>query len=182
VSETTIARVYAETLLREAEKENALGAVEDGMRIVARLLSEEPGFARFLNAPQIEAHGKRSVVVQAFGGHVHPVVVDFLQLVIDKHREPLLERIATAWRALLDRRANRQMAKVTTAVEADRETMERIRVALERATGKEILLETEVDPTLLGGVVVRTGDAVMDASLRTRLAFLGKRLGSTSRG
>lgn len=182
MSETTIARVYAETLLREAEKENALAAVEEGMRVVGRLLSEEEAFARFLIAPQIDAAGKRAVVVRALAGHVHPVVVDFLQLIIDKHREPLLERIGTAWEALLDRRANRQTARVTTAVEADEETMARIRAALERATGKEILLEAEVDPALLGGVVVRTGDAVMDASLRTRLAFLGKRLGSTSRG
>jgi F-type H+-transporting ATPase subunit delta len=65
---------------------------------------------------------------------------------------------------------------VTTATPADRETLERIRRALERTTGQEIAFEERVDPSLLGGLVVRTGDLVMDASLRSRLDALRHRL------
>jgi ATP synthase F1 delta subunit len=109
--------------------------------------------------------------------HLQPgYLLRFLELVIGKHRERLLEEIVLAWTELLDVRANRQTATVTTAIPPDPETVARVHAALEKATGKTIVLEQRVDPKLLGGLVIRTGDTVIDGSLRSRLVELGRRL------
>lgn len=171
-----VARVYAETLLRTAEREELVDEVSEGLGRVARAIEESDPFRRFLAGPQIGRDDKRAVVRSAFGERVHPLVLRFLELLIERRREPLIGEVHQAWRALLDARANRRSATVTTAIPADPGTVEAIRRALERATGQEIALEERVDASLLGGLVVRTGDLVMDASLRSRLDVLRHRL------
>lgn len=173
---TTVARVYAETLLRLSERDEALDQATEGLHALDAAITADPEFAHFLKAPQITAEEKRSLLHSAFEDRLHPGVMRFLDLLVAKHREPLIPEIAAAWREILDRRASRQGATVTTAVPADPSLMERLTAALEKATGKTIALEERVDPRLLGGIVVRTGDLVMDASLKTRLAKLRHRL------
>lgn len=176
----TVARVYAETLFRSARGEDALDAVDESLRSFAGLLDARPELAAFLDAPQIDAREKRAFVRRVFEGSLHPTLLRFLDLVIGKHRETVLGEIVTAWSALLDERAGRQSATVTTAVEADDPLIDRVRRALEETTGKTIRLEREVDPSLLGGVVIRAGDTVIDGSLRTRLRTLKGRLKAAS--
>lgn len=171
-----VARVYAETLLRTAEREGIVDEVSEGLGQVARAIAASDPFRRFLAGPQIGRDDKRAVVRSAFTERVHPLVLRFLELLIERRREPLVGEVHQAWRALLDARANRRSATVTTAIPADPGTVEAIRRALERATGQEIALEERVDASLLGGLVVRTGDLAMDASLRSRLDALRHRL------
>lgn len=171
-----VARVYAETLLRTAEREELVDEVSEGLGRVARAIEASDPFRRFLAGPQIGRDDKRAVVRSAFAERVHPLVLRFMELLIERRREPLVGEVHQAWRALLDARANRRSATVTTAIPADPETVEAIRRALERATGQEIALEERVDASLLGGLVVRTGDLAMDASLRSRLDALRHRL------
>lgn len=176
----TIARVYAETLLRGAERRDALAEVEEGLAELATLLAENERFRRFLEAPQIDADAKRALVERVLGDRLHPVVIRFLSLVIDKHREGFLDRIAGALVEILDERRNRQSALVTTAASVDDAQLERIREALGRATGKTIHLDQRVDPSLLGGVVIRTEDTLIDGSVTTRLAMMRRRLESAA--
>jgi F-type H+-transporting ATPase subunit delta len=177
----TIARVYARTLLLIADREGAVESVDESVRGLSEVLDRSADLRRFLAAPQVEASDKRALARTAFGERLHPLVLRFLELVIDKHRENLLGEILSAWGELLDERANRQSATVTTAVPAGPELVDRVRGALERSTGKTIVLEERVDPTLLGGLVVRTGDTVIDGSLRSRLVTLRRRLRAAGR-
>lgn len=176
----TIARVYAEALLRGAERRDALVEVEEGLAELATLLAGNERFRRFLEAPQIDADAKRALVEGVLGDRLHPVVIRFLSLVIDKHREGFLDRISRALAEILDERRNRQSALVTTAAPVDDAQLERIREALERATGKTIHLDQRVDPSLLGGVVIRTEDTLIDGSVTTRLSMMRRRLESAA--
>ncbi|MDX1623409.1 MAG: ATP synthase F1 subunit delta, partial [Gemmatimonadota bacterium] len=146
------------------------------VRALGGLLESEERFRVFLHAPQIPAEEKRSVIEASLGEGFHPLAVRFLYLVIDKHREAFLEEIVRAWRELLDERENRQSALVTTATPVDASMLRRIRGALEKTTGKTIDLEQAVDPDLLGGVVIKTGDTVIDGSVRARLERMRRRL------
>ena len=172
----TIARIYAETLRRIAEREGAMDATDAGMTTLAAVLEREKKFARFLAGPHISAEDKKAVLARAFGERLHPALVRFLNLVVDKRREPLLGEIATAWRELLDERANRATATLATAAEIDADMRESIRAALERTTGKSIVLEHQIEPSLIGGVVLRVGDIILDGSVRRRLEILRTRL------
>ncbi len=174
----TIARVYVETLLRRAEQEGVVESVTAGLAVFTQCLEEDERFRRFLEAPQITTRQKQTVIEETTGNQVHPLVIQFLRLVIDRHREPLLPDIATTWRTILDERANQQTATITSATPIDRATVASLGQALEQATGKTIVIEEKVQPGLLGGIVVQTGDLVMDASLKTRLGNLGRRLRS----
>ncbi|HUP19351.1 MAG TPA: ATP synthase F1 subunit delta [Gemmatimonadota bacterium] len=172
----TIARVYARTLLGEAEREHALDDVDASMAAMVAALGASPKLKRFLEGPQIEPADKKALLEQVFAEQVHPLALRFVFLVIDKHRETLLEEIVAAWDALLDERAGRQSATVTAATPLGDDVLERLKGALERRTGMTIRLEHRVDPALLGGLVVRSGDTVIDGSLRTRLRALRRRL------
>jgi F-type H+-transporting ATPase subunit delta len=172
----TIARVYAETLLRSADRHRRIDEVDESVRALSAVLDASSEFRRFLEAPQIAADRKRALVAEALEARLDRLVLRFLELVIEKHRERLLGEIVLAWTELLDARANRQTATVTTATPPDDETVARVQAALEKATGKTIVLEKRVDPTLLGGLVIRAGDTVIDGSLKSRLAALGRRL------
>lgn len=176
----TVARVYAETLYRTASRHDAVDAVDESLASFEEILGERADLAAFLAAPQIDAAAKRALVRRVFEGSLHPIVLRFLDLVIRKHRETAFDEIVIAWSALLDDRAGRQSATVTTAVEADATLIDRVRRALEETTGRTIRLESEVDPTLLGGIVIRAGDTVIDGSLRTRLRTLRGRLRTAS--
>ncbi|MEJ2152653.1 MAG: ATP synthase F1 subunit delta [Gemmatimonadota bacterium] len=175
-----VARVYVETLLRRAEQEDVVEPVTNGLAAFAQCLNEDTRLRRFLEAPQITTRQKQAVVEEALESRVHPLVVQFLGLVIDRHRELLLPEIAMTWQAILDERANRQTATITSASPLDPTTVASLGQALERVTGKTIVIEEKVQPKLLGGVVVQTGDLVMDASLKTRLGNLGRQLRSSN--
>lgn len=176
----TIARVYAETMLRTADRHGVREEVDASLAAVVDALEREPRLRRFLEGPQIEEADKKAVLKSAFGGAIHPLGLRFLFLLVDKHRETLLEEIVTGWRELLDERAGLQSASVVTAVPVAEEVLDRIRAALERRTGKTVRLQHRIDPGLLGGMVVRAGDTVIDGSLRTRLRTLRRRLRAAS--
>jgi F-type H+-transporting ATPase subunit delta len=175
-----VARVYVETLLRRAEQEGVVEPVTAGLAAFAQSLEEDVRLRRFLQAPQINTRQKQTVIEEALEGRVHPLVIQFLRLVIDRHRELLLPDIAATWQAILDERANRQTATITSATPLDETMIAALGQALEQATGKTIVIEERVRPDLLGGLVVQTGDYVMDASLKTRLGNLGRQLRSSN--
>lgn len=167
-----IARVYAETLLRRAERSGAVEEIDESVAAFGETLDASPELRRFLEAPHIGAAKKRELLGAVFTDRLHPDVLEFLFLVVEKHREPILAGIRDAWQELQDSRADRQSAVVVTATPIDSTTVDTIRQALEHATGKTIAIERDVDPGLLGGVIIRTGDTVIDGSLRSRIAAL----------
>ena len=171
-----IARIYAETLFRLADRERTVEDVDAGVTALADILARDERLARFLAAPQIAAGAKRAVMERAVGGELPPTLVKFLRLVIQKHREPMLGEILSAWRELQDARANRMAATLVTAHGVDDAMRESVRAALEGVTGKHVVLGVQVDPALLGGVVIRFGDTVVDGSIKSRLAALRQRL------
>jgi len=172
----TVARIYAETLLRVADRGEAVEAVDEGVGVLAATLREDSAFARFLAAPQISSEEKRALIERALGERLPPVLVRFLGLLVEKRRESLLAEIAVAWRELLDERANRTTATLVSAAEIDDETREAIRAALEKSTGKSVVLEHEIEPAMIGGVILRFGDTVVDGSVRRRLGEIRNRL------
>jgi F-type H+-transporting ATPase subunit delta len=107
-----------------------------------------------------------------------PMVVKFLELVIDRDRMSGLPDIARAYQRMSDEAAGRLQAHITSATPLAPDALTRIKSALEKATGKTVVTSTSVDPELIGGVVARVGSYVIDGSVKSTLAQLRSELRS----
>jgi ATP synthase F1 delta subunit len=107
-------------------------------------------------------------------------VVNFLELLIDNHRMPVLMRVRRSYEALWERENDLLPVQVTSAVELDEQTVTNIGDRIGEQTGRKVQLSSSVEPDLLGGIVVRVGNSIIDASIRTRLEQLRRQVARVS--
>lgn len=172
----TVARNYAEALFDLARRHEGLEAFGEGLRVVAGMVNEEPRLRQFLETPRIDAEAKKAALRKALGGRVPPMLINFLLVTIDKRRQRLIGAIATQFAALVDEHENRAHVEVTVARALDESTSAALESRLSRLLGKTAVPHVRVDPSILGGVVVRAGDTIYDGSLRRRLAGMRRQL------
>jgi F-type H+-transporting ATPase subunit delta len=170
--DTTIAKNYAEALLELARRAEDPAGWGKLMRDVANGMQEDVTVQRFLESPKVSEQQKNEVFFQAFGDRVPRHFLRFLQTLVRKRRQMLIPQIATEYDKLLDIHEGRLHANVTVAREASTADATRIAEQLSRVMGKNVVPHMNVNPAILGGVVVRIGDTVMDGSVRRRLARL----------
>lgn len=178
-----VARNYAETLLALAERHGGAPTVEEFGRAIdalAGLLDREPRIRAFLQTPLVERETKKQALRSALEGRVPALFLRFVLVVVEKGRAPLLQEIAAAYRQMVDELRGRIRARVVLAREADDALQTEIRQSLERMLDRQVIPEFEVDPSLIGGMVVRVGDRILDGSIRRRSAELRRRLLATS--
>lgn len=174
-----VARNYAQTLLALADRHGGRPTVEAFARSldeVVEAIRADRRIRAFLESPRVETEAKRQVLRAAFGGRVPDLFLRFLLVVVEKRREALLPRIAEAYHEEVDRALGQVRAEVVFAEEPDEALRREVVDALERRTGKTVLPRYTVDPALLGGVVIRVGDHVLDGSVLRRLRGMRRRL------
>jgi F-type H+-transporting ATPase subunit delta len=168
-----IARVYATALFGAAKDRGKLDAIRDQLGQFIDALNENREMQLFLFSPYFSSaekvDGLKSAVVDA-----EPELLNFLELLIEKHRMPVIFRIRRQFDALWDKENKRLGVTVTSAVELDPEVAKRIGSEIEEQTGNTVELESRVDPDILGGLVLQVGNMVMDTSIRSRLEKLRK--------
>jgi F-type H+-transporting ATPase subunit delta len=134
----------------------------------------------FLFTPQLDATTKKDALRRALAGRVPPLFLNFLMVVLDKRRQRLLPDIGNEYRNLLDEHLGLLNVQVTLAHEADERAEEEITAELSRILGRKVIPHIHVDSRILGGIVVRYGDRLMDGSLRRKLMRLRNRMLETS--
>ncbi len=179
--DTTIARNYAEALLALARKANALDAWGSMISAVSDAVERDPRLANFLAAPQVPAAQKNQIIEKAFGPVLPKLLVRFLQKLVDNRRQTLIPEIAVEYANLVDETEGRVHAQVTLAREASEADRALIAKRLSERLGKVVVPHLHVNPAILGGVIVKVGDTVMDGSVKKRLATLRSRLASAGR-
>lgn len=171
-----VARAYAGALLELARERGRLDDIGAQLAGVARLVHEEKDIRVFLETPTLEPHSKKQVLGSALHGDVDVVVVDFLCLLIDKGRIPALGDIADAYRALADEAAGRRRVQATSALPLPEDLRVRLADLLRQQEQCDCILETDVRPDLLGGLVLTIEDRIYDGSLRGQLQRLRKEM------
>lgn len=174
-----VARNYAETLLALAERHGGdptVAAFDAAAQEVAAALAGDARVRAFLETPRVGVARKQQVLRDALAGRVPDLFLRFVLVVAEKRRQGLLPEIAAAYRDLVDARGGRVRAEVRISHEPDAALRDEVRASLQRRLGREVIPTFTVDPELLGGMVVRVGDQVMDGSLRTRARDLRRRL------
>ena len=169
---------YARALFDVAKKEADIQQVGREISAFANLVSSHEMLARTLANPAIPVQRKRGVIEQliARAGTLSPVVSKLLVLLADRDRLALLPEIASAYEARLMDEAQIVRAQVTTAVELPADRINQLQQGLARVTGRQVQLDTRVDPAIIGGAVARIGSTVYDGSVTTQLEKVKERL------
>src|SRR5688572_5355464 len=130
----------------------------------------------FLETPKIAPEEKKRVLRTVLEGRVHPLFLNFLMILLNKRRQRLLMEMGHEYRNLLDERLGRLHVQVTLARQPDDRARADLAAQLTKTLGREAIPHVKVDPDILGGVIVRYGDRVLDGSLRRRMLSLRRRL------
>jgi F-type H+-transporting ATPase subunit delta len=168
-----IARVYASALFESAKADGKLDAIREQLGAFADALAENKEMQLFFFSPYFSSAEKQQGLEKAVSD-LEPQLLNFLELLIEKHRMPVLFRIRRQFDALWARENKRLGVVVTSAVKLDPEVAEKIGSEIEEQTGNKVELQSRVDPDILGGLVVQVGNMVLDTSIRNRLEKLRK--------
>jgi len=174
--EPTIAKNYAETLLELAQRSGDLHAWGDMLDSIADAMEPDKRLRVFLESPRVSAQRKNEVMQKAYGSQLPRNFLRFLQALVTHRRQMLIPAIAHAYHDLVDQVEGRVHASVTVAREADDADRDLVVKQLSRVLGKEVVPHFHVNPSILGGIIVRVGDTVLDGSVRRRLATLRSRM------
>jgi ATP synthase, F1 delta subunit len=174
--EPTIARNYAETLLELANRDGDLRAWGDMFDQISSAMQSDRRLKVFLESPRVSAQRKNEIMQAALGAQLPRNFVRFLRALVNHRRQMLIPSIAAEYHDLVDHVEGRVHAAVTVAREPDDADRQLVATQLSRTLGKDVVPHFQVNPLILGGVVVRVGDTVMDGSVRRRLAILRARM------
>ncbi|MCI0570449.1 MAG: ATP synthase F1 subunit delta [Myxococcaceae bacterium] len=176
----SIARRYARALLSVAVETNSLEAVQKQLAGLTALFGANAELHDVLINPAYskDARGRVVEAVLQSMGDVSPVLSNALKLLNDRNRLGYLPDIARVFRDMADARAGRVRGRVTSAVALSPETVEQLAMHLRGVTQRDVVLETRVDPGLIGGVSAQVGSTLYDGSLRTQLEQIRRELAS----
>jgi F-type H+-transporting ATPase subunit delta len=172
-----VARVYAEALLNVAAERGEMEPLFDELQgLVRAVFPADPAIEEFLSSPAVRHQAKAELIDRVFAQRASPLFRDFLMVLNEHGRLDLLRPIVSAYRDLCDERARRVRVRVRSAAEMQPDQRGRLEQILRETLQLEPILETRVEPELLGGLVVRVGDWQYDASVRTTLKTLQDQL------
>lgn len=168
----SVARRYAAAFFNLAQESGQLDEMENQLQIVVDALAANRELKKVFYHKMIQIKDKKEVVKAVFEGRILPTTMNFLFLLIDKKRENYLELIFQQYVILANQARNIMDAGVVSAIELSPADVKDLQGRLSALTGKNVRLKTEVDPKIIGGLVVRVGDRVIDGSVTKRLQML----------
>jgi ATP synthase F1 delta subunit len=170
-----IAAVYARSLFEVASEHDKLDLVRDQLGAFADALSETRDLQVFFFSPYFSTAEKEDGLERVVAD-ADPTIINFLKLLIEKHRMPALLRIRANYDAMWEEENKLLPVQITSAVELDSSTVKQLGDRIAEQTDRKVDVSAEVDPDIVGGIVVQVGNSVLDASVRNRLEQLRKQV------
>ena len=173
MKQTILARRYAKALFAVGKENDAYEAYNDTLQGIAGLYTTTPEVADALTNPLYPVDVRMKVMAGLIDSiKVDKVLANFLNLLVEKKRAEFLPEIAEELKIMVDDAKNISHGTVISAVELSSDMQAKVQATLEKLTGKQVELSTSVDPSLIGGIVAKVGDLVLDGSIKTQLAGL----------
>ena len=166
-----LAQVYARALFEVAREQGKLDELREQLAQFADALEGDRQLAIFFFSPYFSTAEKEQGLERMLEG-ADESFMNFLRLLIEKHRMPVLFRIRASYQRLWDEENKVLPVEITSAIELDRATTENLGNTIGERAGRKVTLAARVDPEIIGGVVVRVGNSILDASIRNRLEQL----------
>jgi F-type H+-transporting ATPase subunit delta len=174
--EESVARRYAAAFFQQAHRSGDLARAGQELKTAADLIAATPMLRSLLGQPLVTEERKKQALRNALGDRVSGATLAFLNLLVDKRRANLLEHVQEEFARRLLEFQNIAHATAVSAVPLTPAQTAALERSLETRTGKDIELQTEVDPSLIGGILVRIGDTVLDGTVKGNLERLREQL------
>lgn len=171
-----VSKRYASALFELAFEEQKHHKVQEELAFIRSCIEDEPSFFELLKSPLITADEKKDIISNIFRDRVCMEVLNFLYIIIDKGREAYIKNIVNEYILLVDSVQNKVDAVAITAVPMEKQDLLMLQANLSKSSGKNIQLQNQVDPTIIGGVLVKIGDKVIDGTIKNRLATMQEQL------
>lgn len=174
--EKLVAKTYATALFEVAIESNQLDQIGNELEYIDRTFTQYPEFYELYKTPQISSDEKKQIIAKVFQQEISPEVMNFLKIILDKRRTRVFEDITKEYQRLANAHNNIVEAVAITAVpmpDADKLALE---TKLSEITGKFVRLENKIDDSIIGGILVRIGDKVIDGTIQSRLNVLQESL------
>jgi F-type H+-transporting ATPase subunit delta len=170
-----IAQVYSKALFEVAQEQDKLDEVREQLGQFADVVAEERNLQVFFFSPYFSTEEKKQGLHSAVKD-ADEILTNTLELLIEKHRMPVLFRMRRQFDRMWQRENRLLPVEITSAIELDKSTVKQVGEAIGRQTDQRIDLSARVDPDILGGIVLRVGNSILDASIRSRLEQLRKQV------
>jgi F-type H+-transporting ATPase subunit delta len=170
-----IAQVYARALFEVASEQDSLDEIREQLGAFADAVHENRDLAVFFFSPYFSAQEKKAGLKRTVRD-ANPAIDNFLQALIERHRMPVIFRIRSQFDTLWDEERKLLPVQVTSAIELDAETVQSLGKRIGKEIDRTVEVSSNVDPDILGGIVLRVGNVILDASIRNRLEQLRKQV------
>lgn len=172
IAETT----YMQALYEIAEADNMTGSILEELLALNSLFSDNPDYLRMLASPIISNNEKTELIDQAFSGRVNPYLLNFLKVLSDNGRISLFSKIVNSYEEKYN--ADNDILKVTavTAFTLDNELLEKLKNKISQVSKKNVSINNVVDPSVIGGIMIKIGDTQLNATVKSQLDVLKKQL------
>jgi F-type H+-transporting ATPase subunit delta len=172
MTESKLARRYALALFHSALRQKILDPVFADLQSLAQIWKENPKFKKFLEAPQILLQEKKTLFQQGFKGRTTDTVFQFLLLLLEKHRLSYFFAICEEFEKFLKEEEGIIPAEIITALPLEKIEKDKLKEKLEKKTGKRIEMLLKVEPEIIGGMIVKLREQIIDQSIRHQLVRL----------
>lgn len=173
---TVVSERYAEALFAIAKEENKVDKLKEDLILTVGTLKDYPEFRKLFYHPVINLDDKKEMFQNLFADKVENVLINFVKLLIDKKRENLLEEICALFIKMVNNLQSKVVAEVYTAVELAEDDLNMLKEQLEKYLSKKVEIEKHTDKSVLGGVLVKIGDRIIDGTLKTRFENMSRTL------
>jgi len=176
VLDNSVAVTFVNALLEIAVKKGLLEQIEKDLDLVCDVITQNADFKKVLLHPSVTRNDKKNLIKKVFGAPVSGLMRNFLSLVVDRRKEWVLESIPDVYKKTIDEKKGVLRAKVQTVIPIEGDRLNNLRKRLDKITGKSVEVEVVNDPQILGGMVIRIGNTMIDRSVASRLKNLKARL------
>lgn len=166
-----LAQVYARSLFEVAREQNKLDVLREQLGQFADAMKQNRELELFFFSPYFSTNEKQEGLEKSLDG-ADDRLMNFLKLLIENHRMPVIYRLRREYERLWERENRLLPVVLTSAVELDEQTVQDLGKRIGERTNNTVVLTTKVEPDIIGGIVVRVGNSILDASIRNRLEQL----------
>ncbi len=171
-----MARAYASALIEIGQEQNTLPRIEEEVGFVASLLTADRDLTLYFNAPGVSKGAKKAFIDRVFGGELSEITINFLKVVIDNNRQLSIRDIHASLIELIDILNNRQHVSIISSTKLNSDMLKKIKESLESKFKKEIIVDEVIDEKIIGGIVIKIGDLIIDGSLAKDLRYIKDKL------